>query len=163
METWVQHRKSAAERNYLPSLFERYIETLQEMTRRGYKEVTNIRIINKVSTIIYLLEGLLSSIPEDKLSADSIEMVFAFSAMWAFGGPMVVEKALDHRKKFSEEFRSAFGGKIPKEGLCFDYFYNIQSGEYVHWQTEVPKHVPVKIGNKPGEAPFITTRNRGIH
>ena len=154
METWVQHRKSAAERNYLPSLFERYIETLQEMTRRGYKEVTNIRIINKVSTIIYLLEGLLSSIPEDKLSADSIEMVFAFSAMWAFGGPMVVEKALDHRKKFSEEFRSAFGGKIPKEGLCFDYFYNIQSGEYVHWQTEVPKHVPVKIGNKPGEAPF---------
>jgi dynein heavy chain len=57
---------------------------------------------------------------------------------------------------FSEELRSAFGGKIPKEGLCFDYFYNIQSGEYVHWQTEVPNHVPVKIGNKPGEAPFYS-------
>jgi dynein heavy chain len=37
-ETWVQHRKSIAERKYLPSLFERYIETLQELTRRGYKE-----------------------------------------------------------------------------------------------------------------------------
>ena len=37
-ETWVQYRKSVAERKYLPSLFERYIKTLQEMTRRGYKE-----------------------------------------------------------------------------------------------------------------------------
>lgn len=156
METWVHNRKNAAERNYLPSLFERYVETLQEITRRGYKEVTSIRLINKVSTIIYLLEGLLSAVPDEKLTAESIEMVFAFSAMWAFGGPMVVEKALDYRRKFSEEFCSVFGGKIPKEGMCFDYFYNIHSGEYVHWQTEVPKHSPIKIGNKPGESPFNT-------
>eukprot|EP00592_Proboscia_alata_P015189 CAMPEP_0194394788 /NCGR_PEP_ID=MMETSP0174-20130528/124051_1 /TAXON_ID=216777 /ORGANISM="Proboscia alata, Strain PI-D3" /LENGTH=2316 /DNA_ID=CAMNT_0039190629 /DNA_START=658 /DNA_END=7604 /DNA_ORIENTATION=+ len=154
METWVQQRNNATEKNYLPSLFDRYVETLVEMTRRGYKEVTSIRLINKVSTIIYLLEGLLPSIPEDKLTPESIEMVFAFSAMWAFGGPMNVDKSSDYRKKFSEDFTSAFGSKFPKEGQIFDYFYSAETGEYVHWNTQVPKHVYSPIGNKAGENPF---------
>ena len=154
METWVQKRKSSTEKNCLPSLFDRYIDTLVEMTRRGYKEVTSIRLINKVSTIIYLLEGLLPTIPDDKLTSESIEMVFTFSAMWAFGGPMIVDKSGDYRKKISEDFASTFGAKFPKDGLCFDYFYDPLSGEQVHWQTKVPEYVPVPIGNKSGESPF---------
>ena len=124
------------------------------MTRKGYKEVTSIRLINKVSTIINLLEGLLPTVPEENMTSETIELIFAFSAMWAFGGPMIVDKSADYRKKFSEDFASAFGAKFPKEGLCFDYFYNASTSEYVHWQSEVPKHVPIPIGNKPGEAPF---------
>jgi len=156
METWVQRRENATERNNLPSLFDRYVEPLAEMTRKGYKEVTSIRLINKVSTIIYLLEGLLPTLSEDKMTPESIEMLFAFSAMWAFGGPMIVDKSGDYRKKFSEDFESTFGAKFPKEGLCFDYFYNAATGEHVHWQNEVPQHSPIPIGNKPGETPFST-------
>jgi len=154
VETWVQRRKNTTEKNFLPSLFDRYVEALVEMTRRGYKEVTSIRLINKVSTIIYLLEGLLPTIPEDKISSETIEMVFTFSAMWAFGGPMIIDKSGDYRKKFSEDFASTFGAKFPKDGLCFDYFYDAASGEHVHWQSEVPKHVPVPIGNGSGQSPF---------
>ena len=101
METWVHGRKNSTEKNNLPSLFDRYIDVLVEMTRRGYKEVTPIRLINKVSTILYLLEGMLPLIPEGKMTPESIEMVFDFSAMWAFGGPMIVDKSGDYRKKFS--------------------------------------------------------------
>eukprot|EP00804_Cyclotella_cryptica_P025500 CCRYP_012000-RA/>CCRYP_012000-RA protein AED:0.01 eAED:0.01 QI:1390/1/1/1/1/1/4/5322/2834 len=154
VETWVQGRKNSAEKNNLPSLFDRYIDVLVEMTRRGYKEVTPIRLINKVSTIIYLLEGMLPQIPEGKISPETIEMVFAFSAMWAFGGPMVADKSGDYRKKFSEDFASNFGAKFPNEGLCFDYFYDPKSGECIPWQTLVPTHSPVSIGTRPGETPF---------
>lgn len=154
VETWVQGREISTEKNNLPSLFDRYVDALVEMTRRGYKEVTSIRLINKVSTIIYLLEGLLPLVPDGKMTPETIEMIFAFSAMWAFGGPMIVDKSGDYRAKFSEDFASTFGAKFPKEGLCFDYFYDPKSGEHVHWQSMVPAHSPSPIGTRPGETPF---------
>ena len=154
VETWVHGRENSTEKNNLPSLFDRYIDALVEMTRRGYKEVTPIRLINKVSTVLHLLEGMLPLIPEGKMTPESIEMVFAFSAMWAFGGPMIVDKSGDYRKKFSDDFASNFGAKFPNEGVCFDYFYDPKSGECIQWQTLVPKYAPVPIGTRPGETPF---------
>lgn len=154
VETWVQGRENATERNNLPSLFDRYVDALVEMTRRGYKEVTSVRLINKVSTILYLLEGLLPLVPEGKLTPETIEMIFAFSAIWAFGGPMNVEKSGDYRKKFSEDFAATFGAKFPNEGSCFDYFYDPKLGEHVQWQSLVPAHSPVPIGTRSGQTPF---------
>lgn len=41
-------------------------------------------------------------------------------------------------RKFSEEFLSTFAGqKIPKEGTCFDYFYDWQSDGFKDWATQV--------------------------
>lgn len=41
-------------------------------------------------------------------------------------------------RKFSEEFLSAFAGlKIPKEGTCFDYYYDWQSDGFRDWATKV--------------------------
>lgn len=142
METWVQKRNNATEKNILLSLFDRYIDTLVEMTRRGYKEVTSLRLINKVSTLVFLLEGMLPQIPEDKITAEIMEMIFAYCAMWAFGGPMVVDKSGDFRKKFSEEFTSTFDTKFPKDGLCFDYFFNPEQGEFVHWNSKLIPYNP---------------------
>ena len=154
METWVQKRTSATEKNFLPALFDHYVDGLVEMTRRGYKEVTSLRLINKVSTIIYLLEGMLPLIPEEKMTAEIIDMTFAYCAMWAFGGPLIVDKSGDYRKKFSEDFASTFGSKFPKDGLCFDYSFDPSKGEYVHWNTKVSPYNAAPIGNGPGQAPF---------
>jgi dynein heavy chain len=154
VETWVHGRENSTEKNNLPSLFDRYVDALVDMTRRGYKEVTSLRLINKVSTIIYLLEGLLPLVPDGRMTPETIEMLFAFSAMWAFGGPMIIDKTGDYRKKFSEDFAAKFGVKFPKDGLCFDYFYDPKLGEHVHWQSIVPKYSPVPIGTRPGETPF---------
>ncbi|KAL7443397.1 hypothetical protein ACHAXH_005661 [Discostella pseudostelligera] len=154
VETWVQGRENSTEKNNLPSLFDKYVDTLVEMTRTSYKEVTPVRLINKVSTIIYLLEGLLPLVRDGKMTPETIEMVFVFSAVWAFGGPMIINQSGDYRKKFSEDFAATFGAKFPKEGLCFDYFYDPKSGEHVNWQTMVPTHPPVSIGTRPGQTPF---------
>ncbi len=154
VETWVHGRENSTKKNNLPSLFDRYVDALVEMTRRGYKEVTSLRLINKVSTIIYLLEGLLPLVPGGKMTPETIEMLFAFSAMWAFGGPMILDKTGDYRKKFSEDFAAKFGVKFPKDGLCFNYFYDPKLGKLVHWQSIVPKYSPVLIGKRPGETPF---------
>ncbi|KAK1747725.1 hypothetical protein QTG54_001688 [Skeletonema marinoi] len=88
------------------------------------------------------------------MSPETIESIFTFSAMWAFGGPMIIDKSGDYRKKFSEDFGTTFGVKFPKEGLCFDYLYDPTTGEHVQWQSMVPKHASVPIGMKPGETPF---------
>lgn len=48
-------------------------------------------------------------------------------------------------RKFSEEFLSTFAGqKIPKEGTCFDYFYDWQSDGFMDWATKVH----VKVNNE---------------
>ena len=57
-----------------------YVDDLVEMTRRGYKKVTSLRLINKVSTIVYLLEEMLPLIPEEKMTAEIIVMTFAYCA-----------------------------------------------------------------------------------
>lgn len=49
--SWVQARADQLEKTYLPQLFDKYITGLVEMTRKGYKEVTPIRLINKVKTV----------------------------------------------------------------------------------------------------------------
>ena len=168
VETWVHgldDRFLPSAKSHLPSLFDRYIEPLIEITRRGYKEVTTIRVINKIQTIVYLLESLLPTIPDHRATAESIEAVFAFSAMWAFGGPMVVNKSADYRRRFSEAFSSLFGAKhlVSKDGgnsdslgpgICFDYFFDVNTGQHVHWKTKLGKFVPPPMGNRPGETPF---------
>ena len=127
--------------------------------------MTTIRVINKIQTIVYLLESLLPTIPDHRATAESIEAVFAFSAMWAFGGPMVVNKSADYRRRFSEAFSSLFGAKhlVSKDGgnsdslgpgICFDYFFDVNTGQHVHWKTKLGKFVPPPMGNRPGETPF---------
>ena len=105
--------------------------------------MTPCLIINNVSTIMFLLEGLLGPIPDDKKTQEVIENYFQFAAVWAFGGPQVVDKQTDFRSKFSEEFTSAFVTKYPKEGLVFDYFYDHTTNEYLHWSTKVPTYTPI--------------------
>ncbi|CAB1116950.1 unnamed protein product [Ectocarpus sp. CCAP 1310/34] len=148
-------REDANERQVLPSLFEKYVEATRTIVRKGFKEVTPLRVLNKVCTIVYLLEGLLEDVPPEKKTSDLMEQFFVFALMWAFGGPMVVDKSDDYRRKFSEEFLSTFAGqKIPKEGTCFDYFYDWQSDGFKGWSTQVPDYQPIPIGVGPGETPF---------
>eukprot|EP00903_Cladosiphon_okamuranus_P006208 g6103.t2 len=155
VESWAATREDANERQVLPSLFEKYVEATRTVVRKGFKEVTPLRVLNKVCTIVYLLEGLLEDVPPEKKNSDLMEQFFVFALMWAFGGPMVVDKSDDYRRKFSEEFLSTFAGqKIPKEGTCFDYFYDWESDGFKDWSTQVPEYQPIPIGVGPGETPF---------
>ena len=183
VQSWVQARADANERALLPGLFDKYVDALVEMTRRGYKEVTPMRAINKVSTLIYILEGFLNGtsggangesngdsapspsssssaspsscvLPTDKKTPDVLELVFIYAAVWAFGGAMAVDKQADHRKQFSDAFAMTFGQRFPKDGQCFDYYFDVESLSFLPWAARVPKYVPIPIGGGVGETAF---------
>lgn len=183
VQSWIQARADANERVLLPGLFDKYVDALVEMTRRGYKEVTPLRVINKVSTLIYILEGFLNGIgsgsnnesngdiastpsssssasssscvlPADKKTPDVLELVFIYAAVWAFGGAMAVDKQANYRKQFSDNFAMIFGQRFPKDGQCFDYYFDIESLSFLPWATRVPKYVPIPIGGGVGETAF---------
>lgn len=180
VQSWVQLRADPSERVLLPGLFEKYVDALAEMTRKGYKEVTPVRLINKVSTLIYILEGFLDGsdgdgntettgtskgslsnptsasnaccvIPSEKKTPDVLELVFIYAAVWAFGGAMGVDKQADYRKQFSDAFAMTFGQRFPKEGQCFDYYFDVDTLSFLPWTARVPKYVPIPIGGGAGE------------
>lgn len=155
MESWISGRKDDIERTHLPGLFDKYIETIVEITRKGFKQVAPVRLINQVSTICYLLEGLLEEIPVEKKTQEILEHLFVFATTWAFGGPYTVDKSVNYRKNFHETFCSAFSTiKYPKEGVCFDYYYNVETNEWVPWSTKVPSYDHLPIGNTYGDLPY---------
>lgn len=58
----------------------------------------------------------------------------------------IASKTSPSCRKFSEEFLSTFAGqKIPKEGTCFDYFYDWQSDGFKEWSTKVRVSVHVEV------------------
>lgn len=50
MESWASTREDANERQVLPSLFEKYVEPTRTIVRKGFKEVTPLRVLNKVKS-----------------------------------------------------------------------------------------------------------------
>lgn len=48
VESWAATREDANERQVLPSLFEKYVEATRTIVRKGFKEVTPLRVLNKV-------------------------------------------------------------------------------------------------------------------
>lgn len=65
---------------------------------------------------MYLLEGILPTVSEENANAESI---FIYCVMWAFGGPVIVDKSGDNRIKLSKDFTATFGMKLPKRRLLF--------------------------------------------
>jgi dynein heavy chain, axonemal len=159
-ESWLLKRDlggldpGGQEKAALPGLFEKYVDATNEAVRKGFKECTPLYLLNKVTTIICLLEGLLETIPTDNKKPEIIENMFIFAVMWAFGGPMVVDKAGDFRKYFSEAFATNFGPKFPKEKPCFDYMWSLQDECWIEWTSKVEVYQPIPIGGGPGETPF---------
>ena len=160
LDSWLLKRDidgldpTGSEKQLLSGFFDKYIDSMTEVVRRNFKECTEMYILNKISTIVYMLEGLLEEIPLDKRNTEVLENQFIFALMWAFGGPMIIDKGGDFRKKFSDETALLFQNKFPKEGLCFDYVWDFEEDNWVEWSTKVPEYTPIPIGGGPGETPF---------
>jgi dynein heavy chain len=156
METWVARREDETERTYLPGLFDKYIEACQEMMRKGYKRVSPQRIINVVCTICYLLDVLLPDLTGEKKTKENIESMFVYTATWAFGGPL---NSRDQRKHFHESWCQTFPTvKYPKEGLCFDYYWDVEQDDFAEWKNLVPeyRHSPIS-SEHPFSSVYVET------
>lgn len=67
MESWAATREDANERQVLPSLFEKYVEATRTIVRKGFKEVTPLRVLNKVK-----FAGVVACLPNNRKNAQAI-------------------------------------------------------------------------------------------
>jgi dynein heavy chain len=155
VQTWAAAKESDALQNLLPKVFDENVPKFLELVRRGYKECTPLYRLNKVATVMAMLDFQLKSVPPEKYTKEVIYAYFCFSGMWAWGGPMVTDKQCDYKLKFSEAMRSTFPDyKLPPDGNCFDYFYDVETNSMTHWRTRLDKYVPVPIGGAGANTPF---------
>jgi dynein heavy chain len=164
MESWVAFRVDEQERNFLPGLFDKYIDPVVDFMRKGFKKCTPVMLLNAIQTVCYILQGVFDpdahgegGVSEQDKTQEVMEDYFVFATTWSFGGPLVVDKGhgIDSKKDFHEMFAATFPNtKYPKEGMCYDYYYDLETNEFIHWTTKVPEYVPVPIGQGHGASAF---------
>jgi len=90
------------------------------------------------------------------MTLELMEKIYVFCHIWAFGGPMIIDKQTDFRKRFSDDFKQTFPTVLyPPEGDVFDYYFDSQTDQHVHWRDSLEKYVPEAIGSGPGETAFM--------
>lgn len=141
IESWLQTKTSEVEKGNttplpLPYLFEKYLNGLVEIIHKLSYTVP-LPTINLVQTLCYILDGILGSTKAEK-NAESVERMFFFAAMWAFGGGLASDKQTDYREDFSKHFKHlAKDIKFPEQGLVFDYVIDFATGDCTPWQDRV--------------------------
>ena len=72
------------------------------------------------------------------MTLELMEKIYVFCHIWAFGGPMIIDKQTDFRKRFSDDFKQTFPTVLyPPEGDVFDYYFDSQTDQHVHWRDFV--------------------------
>lgn len=138
VDSWLSTRTAEIEKSSLPDLFDRYLGKMIEFMN-GSKIDTIVQqpVINLVQCVCFILEGLLK-LPIAEKSQITIERIFLYALMWAFGGPISDKKAED-KKQYSSFFKSLANKavKFPEAGTCLDYFIDPMTGDGITWQSKV--------------------------
>jgi dynein heavy chain len=140
VDTWITSFDDAAEASFISSLIDKFVDIISEFMRKGFKQCTPIRVLSQVKTLTQLLDALLPPLTGKERTNENIENVIAFAAIWSFGGSLVVDKGhgIDSRKDFHEQFVAAFPqAAFPREGLCFDYFFDPKTADWQHWNMKL--------------------------
>jgi dynein heavy chain len=140
VDTWITSFDDAAEASFISSLVDKFVDIISEFMRKGFKQCTPIRVLSQVKTLTQLLDALLPPLTGKERTNENIENVVAFAAIWSFGGSLVVDKGhgIDSRKDFHEQFVAAFPqAAFPREGLCFDYFFDPKTADWQHWNMKL--------------------------
>jgi len=64
------------------------------------------------------------------------EAFFIYGMMWAVGGCLT-----DDRRPFSQMIKRLSKVRFPETGSCFDYYFEPDNCEWVHWNNRVPQFV----------------------
>ena len=143
VQSWLKKRTNELEKSALPDLFERYLSKIIEYYQVMKMEtIIPLPLINIVQSACYIMEGILKTNIGEK-NALTIERVFLFACMWAFGGALSGDKQTDYRKQFTSFFKSiAKCLKFPASSAdgnqnVLDYFFDFTTGEAISWQSKV--------------------------
>ncbi|KFM23536.1 Dynein beta chain, flagellar outer arm [Auxenochlorella protothecoides] len=72
-----------------------------------------------------------------------VEAHFVMACIWAFGGALSCDGAVDSQAAFSKWWRGEFKSvALPAEGTVFDYYMDNVSGQMVPWTQRIPASMP---------------------
>lgn len=158
LDSWIASLDDDHQKANLPNITTQYFEQLIRVVCKGLEDIVPIRVINKISTTCYILEALINKV-EGGVSTELLENMFAWSAVWAFGGTLTAE----HQKVFSERFTDTFPkikmskDKANADATVFDFKLVLPEGEgacasvvepdYAMWSDFVDEYVPKALGD----------------
>ena len=157
IDSWIDAQSDEQLRSSLRSLFNKYITSdLLEHLKKNFKYVVPISDIQKLRTLTYLLQGLLSE-KEDTLSAEkeALEKHFVYCLIWAFGGSLLVDETTNYKIEFSNWFKHTyqiitypFDQDVDYgSNTVFDYFYDDATNDIVRWETKINSYSPPLTAN----------------
>ena len=140
IDSWIADRSDDFEKSLLPSLFNDIVpKALDIIADKSLETLSPTSTISMIQTLCYLLEGTLKAMPKQTKAKESIESVFLFCSIWAFGGLLSVDRSNDSKKKFSTLWKSTFKAvKYPDAGTVFDYFIDPTNPRLSQWSERVP-------------------------
>jgi dynein heavy chain len=137
-QSWVDTRPDHSQRAHLRLLVRKYVQKTLGACKQ-FKQIVPILTVNSVSTLCYLLDGVLGKGDDAKkgLSAEVVETYFVWAMIWAFGGALLVDKAKDHKEHFSRWWQQEFKTvTFPSQGNVFDYIVDEISVDLLHVSSE---------------------------
>ena len=161
VDSWIARRASNAERTYLSSLVDKYVEPVHDFMGSSLETVTPVSLMSQVASLLVILEDLLRDTGLDGASsaaalAERLESAFFFAIAWAFGGAVTKEHG-SGRKRLSDFLVSIFAPRllaplVSGGKTVFDFRYDPRLDAFVPWN--VPTYVPMPVGTSAGETPF---------
>ncbi|XP_059474542.1 dynein beta chain, ciliary-like isoform X3 [Neocloeon triangulifer] len=138
VSSWLEGR-GASEKTQLQILFDKYLPNCVEMSNSGrFKPVTAVTTGSQVATLCRLLECLLTptSTPSE-CPAEWLDTYFVFACVWAFGGALAHEQAVEFSKWWQCEFKTT---RLPADAATvFCVFVHPDTRTFAPWTDRVPK------------------------
>ncbi|KAL6782194.1 hypothetical protein ACKKBF_B39410 [Auxenochlorella protothecoides x Auxenochlorella symbiontica] len=140
--SWLDSTQHQALKPQLVPLISKYVEKTIEFCAKNLRYVTPMSPANQVQTLCKLLDASLPSSEEDP-SRFRVEAHFVMACIWAFGGALSCDGAVDSQAAFSKWWRGEFKSvALPAEGTVFDYYMDNVSGQMVPWTQRIPASMP---------------------
>eukprot|EP00698_Gefionella_okellyi_P011840 TRINITY_DN3147_c1_g1_i1.p1 TRINITY_DN3147_c1_g1~~TRINITY_DN3147_c1_g1_i1.p1 ORF type:complete len:4456 (-),score=1211.74 TRINITY_DN3147_c1_g1_i1:43-11907(-) len=135
--SWIDRQElpAAIAKPTLNVLVQRYLAVTLSWTRKNLKYITPMSDFNKVQTLAYLLEAVMTPVNiTANVEQSVIEAYFVFAMIWAFGSSLLPDPIVDYRAVFSNWWRAEWRTiKLPDTGTLFDHYMETGTGKWAPW------------------------------
>ena len=136
ISSWVKKFDGPENRKeQLAAYFETYVKKTLFWLAVNTTAVVTLQDMNFVQTLLFMLDGILTTEMLESELNDCVEKAFVFCMVWAMGSALsVTDDGTDNRKLFSDWWRSEWRTvKIPGQYTIYDYWYDFSSNSFELW------------------------------
>jgi dynein heavy chain, axonemal len=119
----------------LKHCFDTYVKATLRWMLKTVNPIVSLQDMNFVQTLLYMLDGTLTTQILESEANDAAEKAFVFAIIWAMGSALTVtDDGTDNRKLFSDWWRTEWRTvKVPGQYTIFDYWYDANSNTFELW------------------------------